>query len=118
MVKTAKQKRAAAARAAAKARTDNRPWFDRATEGQFWTPPKGSSTVLITGEPSERISNFGKPVVDIPTSQGVLSTGAFDVLRPLAVFFKKHGKLTGKRLSFIAVGEKQARRYTEVQLLP
>ena len=110
----AKARRAAQAKADAKARTDNRPWFDRATEGTFWTPEVGTYTVLLTDEVRERISSFGKPVIDIPTNKGVISTGAFALQRPLAQAYKRNGALKGARLTFTATGDGVARRYEDV----
>lgn len=93
---------------------DNRPWFDRALETQFWNPEPGSHTLKITGEPRERINNFGNPVVDLPTNLGVFSTGSYAILRPLAQRLKAKGTLVGCILRFTAVGDGPARRYEEV----
>ncbi len=111
-----KVQKAARAKKDAKARTDNRPWWDRATDQDFFTPEVGSHTLLIREEPTERINNFGNPVVDILTNRGVFSTGAFAILRPLAQIVKQGGQVAGKRLEFIATGEGQTRRYEEVRV--
>ena len=101
----------------AREQMDNRPWFDRATDRQFWTPDEGSHTVFITGDVTERQNEWGNQIIDVPTSQGVLSTGSFSVMRPLAVAYKKRKKLEGLRLLFTVHGDRQARRFENVQVM-
>lgn len=114
---TSKAARAKAARKAATKAMDNRPWFDRA-RGDFFNPDAGRHTLLVTGEPTERINNFGNQTVDIPTNQGVFSTGSFQILRPLADLYRRKGKVKGSRLVMTVTGKGNAKRYENVSVQP
>jgi len=118
MVTRSKTSRAARARRDAKARTDNRPWFDRATEGGFLSLDPGTYTLIISGVPEERVNDYGNPVLDIPTQKGILSTGSYSIMRPLARIYKSRGAeaLIGARLTFTVTGKAQAKRYENVQV--
>lgn len=95
---------------------DPRPWHDRALDSKFLKLEPGGHTLLVVGEPVERVSDFdaARLVVDIPTRGGVWSTGAFAVLRPLAEYLKKHGRCTGATIRLTATGEEANRRYESV----
>ncbi len=95
---------------------DDRPWDQRALDSRFWNPESGGHTVLVTGEPTERVNNFGGQTVDIPTRNGVFSTGAFAILRPLAEYKQQKGRCAGAVLSFTKVGEESNTRYEGVSV--
>ncbi len=118
MPRTQKGTRARRAKKDAQRRNDNRPWWDRATDRDFLQLGPGTYTLIITGPAIERVNNFGNQVVDIPTQKGVLSTGAFSVLRPLAKLVKTRGQdaLHGARITFTVTGEGLAKRYNNVQV--
>lgn len=97
-------------------RPDNRPWNERALDSKFLQLEAGGHSLLVVGEPTERVNNFGSQTVDIPTRGGVFSTGAYAILRPLAQYLKAHGRCTGAVLTFTATGEESARRYEGVSI--
>lgn len=111
-----KQARARRAKKSAQKLNDNRPWWDRATDRDFLQLSPGTYTLIVTGPAVERVNNFGNQIVDIPTQKGVLSTGAFSVLRPLAKIVKARGPdaIQGARITFTVTGEGVGKRYNNV----
>ena len=95
---------------------DDRPWQDRALDSKFLQLEAGGHSLLVIGEPTERVNNFGGQVVDIPTRGGVFSTGSYAILRPLAQYLKKLGRCAGAVISFTATGEESNRRYEGVSI--
>src|SRR5438105_3018940 len=89
-------------------------WLDDVTQGMFWKPSQGRNTVKITGPITKRMSQWGKPSYDLPTDQGVFSTGSISFIQPLAEFVAKHNRnphaLLGRTLTFVCKGSGKARQ--------
>lgn len=89
-------------------------WMDELED--FWTPPEGKVKVTLTGPVRKEKNKWNKDTYRIPTDRGIMSTGAFSVIRAIKQFFAEYGYYIGAKLSFNARGKEIKRRYLDVKV--
>ena len=90
-------------------------WIDRVLETQFLQLEPGRHRMRITGEPSMvQSKRYGTDQLQLPTEDGIISSGAYSFMRPVAKAKKAKGRLRGLTVSFTLVGEGIDRRFENV----
>ncbi len=77
---------------------------------------EGKHTFVIKAEPSVVTNRWGKKALRVETDKGVVMIGSYAILRALKEYFRANGTLVGAKLTFNAVGEGLARRYTGIKV--